>query len=159
VPSRRLDLAARSPFARTQPPRRPPGNRCSTTLENDPARPGRQPRRPKRDPQPHGRERLESPRKGARSLGKVQGMTLGRIPPIGLPSNPAIHSFQNRPARAVACPRLLPCVRERTYRGILMPKLLPGIVACTGAVVIASENSSPEAALVLKLQTEGGQEV
>jgi hypothetical protein len=40
-----------------------------------------------------------------------------------------------------------------------MPKLLPGIVGCTGAVVIASENSSPEAALVLKLQTEGGLEV
>ena len=40
-----------------------------------------------------------------------------------------------------------------------MPKLLPGIVGCTGAVVIASENSSPEAALVLKLRTESGQEV
>ena len=40
-----------------------------------------------------------------------------------------------------------------------MPKLLPGIVGCAGAVVIASENSSPEAALVLKLRTESGQEV
>jgi len=40
-----------------------------------------------------------------------------------------------------------------------MPKLLPGIVGCTGAVVVASENSSPEAALVLKLRTELGQEV
>jgi hypothetical protein len=40
-----------------------------------------------------------------------------------------------------------------------MPKLLPGIVGCTGAVVIASENSSPDAALVLKLRTEVGQEV
>jgi hypothetical protein len=40
-----------------------------------------------------------------------------------------------------------------------MSKLLPGIVECTGAVVIASENSSPEAVLVLKLRTEGGQEV
>jgi hypothetical protein len=40
-----------------------------------------------------------------------------------------------------------------------MPKLLPGIVACTGAVVVASENSNPEAALVLKLRTEGGVEV
>ena len=40
-----------------------------------------------------------------------------------------------------------------------MPKLLPGIVACTGAVVVASENSSPEAALVLKLRTQAGQEV
>ena len=40
-----------------------------------------------------------------------------------------------------------------------MPKLLPGIVGCIGAVVIASENSSPEAALVLKLRTESGQEV
>jgi hypothetical protein len=42
---------------------------------------------------------------------------------------------------------------------ISMPKLLPGIVGCTGAVVIASENSSPEAALVLKLRTESGKEV
>ena len=40
-----------------------------------------------------------------------------------------------------------------------MSKVLPGIVACTGAIVITSENSSPEAALVLKLQTEGGLEV
>jgi hypothetical protein len=40
-----------------------------------------------------------------------------------------------------------------------MPKLLPGIIGCTGAVVVASENSSPEAALVLKLRTEAGQEV
>jgi hypothetical protein len=40
-----------------------------------------------------------------------------------------------------------------------MPKLLPGIVGCTGAVVIASESGSPEAALVLKLRTEGGEEV
>jgi hypothetical protein len=42
---------------------------------------------------------------------------------------------------------------------ISMPTLLPGIVRCTGAVVIASENSSPEAVLVLKLRTESGQEV
>jgi hypothetical protein len=42
---------------------------------------------------------------------------------------------------------------------ISMPKLLPGIVGCAGAVVIASENSSPEAVLVLKLRTESGQEV
>jgi putative ABC transport system substrate-binding protein len=34
-----------------------------------------------------------------------------------------------------------------------MPKLLPGIIGCTGAVVVASENSSPEAALVLRLRT------
>jgi hypothetical protein len=40
-----------------------------------------------------------------------------------------------------------------------MPKLLPGIVGCTGAVVVASENSRPEAALVLKLRTEAGEEV
>jgi hypothetical protein len=33
---------------------------------------------------------------------------------------------------------------------------LPGIVACTGAVVVASENSSPEALLTLKLKTEAG---
>jgi hypothetical protein len=41
---------------------------------------------------------------------------------------------------------------------ISMPKLLPGIIGCTGAVVTASENSSPEAALVLKLRTEAEQE-
>jgi hypothetical protein len=40
-----------------------------------------------------------------------------------------------------------------------MSRLLPGIVACTGAVVVASENSNPEAALVLKLRTEAGLEV
>jgi hypothetical protein len=40
-----------------------------------------------------------------------------------------------------------------------MPKLLPGIVGCAGAVVIASKNSSPEAALVLRLRTEAGEEV
>jgi hypothetical protein len=40
-----------------------------------------------------------------------------------------------------------------------MSKFLPGIVGCTGAVVIASENSSPEAALVLRLRTEAGEEV
>jgi hypothetical protein len=43
--------------------------------------------------------------------------------------------------------------------GISMSKLLPGVVACNGAIVVASENSNPEAALVLKLRTEGGQEV
>jgi hypothetical protein len=40
-----------------------------------------------------------------------------------------------------------------------MPKILPGVVGCSGAVVIASENSDPRAALVLKLRTESGQEV
>ena len=40
-----------------------------------------------------------------------------------------------------------------------MPKLLPGIAECAGAVVVASENSSPEASLVLKLRTEAGQEL
>jgi hypothetical protein len=40
-----------------------------------------------------------------------------------------------------------------------MSKLLPAVVACNGAVVVASENSDPTAALVLKLRTEGGQEV
>jgi hypothetical protein len=40
-----------------------------------------------------------------------------------------------------------------------MSKLLPGIVGCTGAVVVASENFSPEASLVLKLRTAAGQEV
>jgi hypothetical protein len=33
---------------------------------------------------------------------------------------------------------------------------LAGIVACTGAVVVASESSSPEALLTLKLKTESG---
>ena len=40
-----------------------------------------------------------------------------------------------------------------------MHKLLPGIIGCTGAIDTASESSSPEAALVLKLRTEGGEEV
>ncbi len=42
---------------------------------------------------------------------------------------------------------------------ISVSKLLPGIIGCTGAVVVASENASPEAALVLKLRTETGEEV
>jgi hypothetical protein len=42
----------------------------------------------------------------------------------------------------------------------LMPiTKLPGIVACTGAVVMASENSNPEARLTLKLRTEAGDQV
>ena len=36
---------------------------------------------------------------------------------------------------------------------------LPGIVACTGAVVVASENSNPEAILTLKLKTESGDQI
>jgi hypothetical protein len=36
--------------------------------------------------------------------------------------------------------------------------MLPGMVACMGAVVVASENSNPEAILTLTLQTEGGEE-
>jgi hypothetical protein len=36
---------------------------------------------------------------------------------------------------------------------------LPGIVACTGAVVVASESSNPEAILTLKLKTESGDQV
>jgi hypothetical protein len=36
---------------------------------------------------------------------------------------------------------------------------LPGIVACTGAVVVASENSNPETILTLKLTTESGDPV
>jgi hypothetical protein len=36
---------------------------------------------------------------------------------------------------------------------------LPGIAACTGAVVVASENSNPEAILTLKLKTESGDQV
>ena len=33
---------------------------------------------------------------------------------------------------------------------------MPGMVACTGAVVVASESSNPEAQLTLTLRTEGG---
>jgi hypothetical protein len=33
---------------------------------------------------------------------------------------------------------------------------MPGMVACTGAVVVASENSSPEALLTLRVKTEAG---
>jgi hypothetical protein len=33
--------------------------------------------------------------------------------------------------------------------------MLPGMVACLGAVVVASENSNPEAVLTLTLRTEG----
>jgi hypothetical protein len=36
--------------------------------------------------------------------------------------------------------------------------MLPGMVACTGAVVVASENSNPEAVLTLTLRTEAGEE-
>jgi hypothetical protein len=36
--------------------------------------------------------------------------------------------------------------------------MLPGIVACTGAVVVASESSNPEAILTLTLRTEAGEE-
>jgi hypothetical protein len=36
--------------------------------------------------------------------------------------------------------------------------ILPGMVACTGAVVVASENSNPEAVLTLTLRTEAGEE-
>jgi hypothetical protein len=36
--------------------------------------------------------------------------------------------------------------------------MLPGMVACTGAVVVASENSNPEALLTLTLRTEAGEE-
>jgi hypothetical protein len=35
---------------------------------------------------------------------------------------------------------------------------LPGMVACTGEVVVASENSNPEAVLTLTLRTEAGEE-
>jgi hypothetical protein len=33
---------------------------------------------------------------------------------------------------------------------------MPGMVACTGAIVVASESSNPEALLTLTLRTEGG---
>jgi hypothetical protein len=36
--------------------------------------------------------------------------------------------------------------------------MLPGMVACTGAVVVASENSNPQAVLTLTLRTEAGEE-
>jgi hypothetical protein len=36
--------------------------------------------------------------------------------------------------------------------------MLPGMVACTEAVVIASESSNPEALLTLTLRTEAGEE-
>jgi hypothetical protein len=36
---------------------------------------------------------------------------------------------------------------------------LPDIVACTGAVAVASESSNPEAMLTLKLTTESGDPV
>jgi hypothetical protein len=36
---------------------------------------------------------------------------------------------------------------------------LPSIVACTGAVVMASESSNPEATLTLKLKTKSGDQV
>jgi len=36
---------------------------------------------------------------------------------------------------------------------------LPGIVACNGALVVASESSNPEAILTLKLKTESGDQV
>jgi hypothetical protein len=53
--------------------------------------------------------------------------------------------------RLCACSQLL--WRENDQAGrISMPKLLPGIVG----FVIASESSSPEAVLVLKLRTESG---
>jgi hypothetical protein len=35
---------------------------------------------------------------------------------------------------------------------------LPGMVACTGAVVVASENSNPEALLTPALRTEAGEQ-
>jgi hypothetical protein len=39
------------------------------------------------------------------------------------------------------------------------PTKLPGITACTGAMIVASENSNPEAVLTLSLTTEEGQTV
>jgi hypothetical protein len=35
---------------------------------------------------------------------------------------------------------------------------MPGMVACTGAVVVASESSNPEALLTLTLRTEAGEQ-
>jgi hypothetical protein len=42
---------------------------------------------------------------------------------------------------------------------VVAVKKLPGIVECTGAVVRASENSSPEALLMVKLRTAAGDDV
>jgi hypothetical protein len=36
---------------------------------------------------------------------------------------------------------------------------LPGIVECRGGLVVASENSNPEAILTLKLKTESGDQI
>ena len=41
----------------------------------------------------------------------------------------------------------------------MSPTKLPGIVACTGTMIVASENSNPEALLTLRLTTEEGQTV
>jgi hypothetical protein len=46
-------------------------------------------------------------------------------------------------------------VALRTLVSVLM---LSGMVACTRAVVVASENSNPEAVLTLSLRTEAGEE-
>jgi hypothetical protein len=42
---------------------------------------------------------------------------------------------------------------------VVTVKKLPGIAECIGGVVQASENSSPEALLTLKLRTAAGDEV
>jgi hypothetical protein len=42
---------------------------------------------------------------------------------------------------------------------VVTVRKLPAIVECTGGVVQASENSSPEALLTLRLKTAAGQEV
>src|SRR5580704_3374176 len=47
---------------------------------------------------------------------------------------------------------------SRKSRSVANTKL-PGIVACTGAVVVASESSNPEATPTLKLTTESGDQV
>jgi hypothetical protein len=50
--------------------------------------------------------------------------------------------------------------KKNIQRGLVVAvKTLPAIVACTGAVVRASENSSPEALLTLRLKTGSGDEV
>jgi hypothetical protein len=62
-------------------------------------------------------------------------------------------------------PSLRPC-KDRTIRveqignhrlrNFMPITKLPGVVACSGAVVVASESSNPEALLTLKLKTETG---
>ena len=61
------------------------------------------------------------------------------------------------------CPRLMDNLEHNRNvnkgKTSMSPTKLPGIVACTGAMIAASENSNPEALLTLRLTTEEGQTV